>query len=43
MPEPFKAPVPMPMERHDCYLQRMVQAFEQWVNARYPVDSTQNP
>lgn len=38
--EPFKAPTPVSMETYDGYLRRMVQAFEDWVNARYPVDST---
>lgn len=34
--EPFKAPDPVPMEPYDAYIRRMIQAFEAWVNERYP-------
>lgn len=33
--EPFRAPAPEPMERHDAFLTRMAVHFEDWVNRRY--------
>lgn len=35
MSEPFKAPKPEPMERHDQYLERVISALEDWVNAKF--------
>ena len=34
----FKAPEPIPFERNDLYLSRVVQAFEDWVNEQFPID-----
>lgn len=39
----FKAPAEMPAERYDHYFKRLVRAFEDWVNERLPVDSTDQP
>lgn len=39
----FKAPEPVPFERHDYYLERLIEAFEQWVNDRFEVAMPSQP
>lgn len=39
----FKAPEPVAGEFYDTHIHRLTQAVEDWVNARLPVDSTDQP